>query len=334
MPHAVGTGMPGRAARVRCRRPAPPGGRRTRSARASRRALSSAHIRASRRRRPRRSTIRQPSPPGGRRGAGGCPTPMARPRSCSRSSRSVGRDRRWRPRRAGSTPPNRARCRAGSGSSTEPTARDASDARRRMPYSPPCPTTPTTSSHSRTSKPPGSASPAWSTARRCCRRRRPAPGRARRPASRPAGDRIYLKAEHLQKTGSFKARGMTNRILTLSPEARARGAITLVGRERRPGIRVGRTRGRRCGDRVDAGRSRPHRRSMPASGTARGSSSTARTSARRWPSWSASATPKASSSSTRSTTRRSSPATARSASSSSRTCPTSTSSSSGSAAAG
>lgn len=42
-----------------------------------------------------------------------------------------------------------------------------------------------------------------------------------------AGDRIFLKAEHLQKTGSFKARGMTNRILTLSPEARARGAITM-----------------------------------------------------------------------------------------------------------
>lgn len=38
---------------------------------------------------------------------------------------------------------------------------------------------------------------------------------------------LYLKAEHLQKTGSFKARGMTNRIATLSPEARARGAITL-----------------------------------------------------------------------------------------------------------
>jgi threonine dehydratase len=44
---------------------------------------------------------------------------------------------------------------------------------------------------------------------------------------RIAGDRLYLKAEHLQKTGSFKARGMTNRIVTLAPEAAARGAITL-----------------------------------------------------------------------------------------------------------
>jgi threonine dehydratase len=40
-------------------------------------------------------------------------------------------------------------------------------------------------------------------------------------------DRLYLKAEQLQKTGSFKARGMTNRIATLAPEAAARGVITL-----------------------------------------------------------------------------------------------------------
>jgi len=39
--------------------------------------------------------------------------------------------------------------------------------------------------------------------------------------------RLVLKAEHLQKTGSFKARGMSNRIATLTPEARERGVITL-----------------------------------------------------------------------------------------------------------
>ena len=43
----------------------------------------------------------------------------------------------------------------------------------------------------------------------------------------PGGGALHIKAEHLQKTGSFKARGMSNRIATLSPEARARGAITL-----------------------------------------------------------------------------------------------------------
>ena len=45
--------------------------------------------------------------------------------------------------------------------------------------------------------------------------------------ARPAGDRIHLKAEHLQKTGSFKTRGMVNRILTLSDAERAAGVITV-----------------------------------------------------------------------------------------------------------
>ena len=42
-----------------------------------------------------------------------------------------------------------------------------------------------------------------------------------------ADDRLFVKAEHLQKTGSFKARGLTNRILTLSDDQRRRGVITL-----------------------------------------------------------------------------------------------------------
>jgi threonine dehydratase len=44
---------------------------------------------------------------------------------------------------------------------------------------------------------------------------------------RLADDRLYIKAEHLQKTGSFKARGMTNRIATLDGGQRERGAITM-----------------------------------------------------------------------------------------------------------
>jgi threonine dehydratase len=40
-------------------------------------------------------------------------------------------------------------------------------------------------------------------------------------------ERLVLKAEHLQKTGSFKARGMSNRIATLTADARERGVITL-----------------------------------------------------------------------------------------------------------
>jgi threonine dehydratase len=42
-----------------------------------------------------------------------------------------------------------------------------------------------------------------------------------------ADDCLYLKAEHLQKTGSFKPRGMTNRIATLTADERSRGVITL-----------------------------------------------------------------------------------------------------------
>ncbi len=38
---------------------------------------------------------------------------------------------------------------------------------------------------------------------------------------------LYLKAEHLQKTGSFKARGTSNRIMTLPAGARRRGVITM-----------------------------------------------------------------------------------------------------------
>ena len=45
--------------------------------------------------------------------------------------------------------------------------------------------------------------------------------------ARLADDRLYLKPEHLQKTGSFKPRGMANRIATLSDAARAGGVITL-----------------------------------------------------------------------------------------------------------
>jgi threonine dehydratase len=40
-------------------------------------------------------------------------------------------------------------------------------------------------------------------------------------------DRLFLKAENLQKTGSFKPRGMTNKIASLPDAAKANGVITL-----------------------------------------------------------------------------------------------------------
>src|ERR1700686_4487376 len=42
-----------------------------------------------------------------------------------------------------------------------------------------------------------------------------------------AGPGVWLKAENLQRTGSFKVRGAVNAVLRLSPEQRQRGVITL-----------------------------------------------------------------------------------------------------------
>src|SRR5712692_459111 len=42
-----------------------------------------------------------------------------------------------------------------------------------------------------------------------------------------AGTGVWLKAENLQRTGSFKVRGAVNAVLQLSPEQRQRGVITL-----------------------------------------------------------------------------------------------------------
>jgi len=41
-----------------------------------------------------------------------------------------------------------------------------------------------------------------------------------------SGCELFLKAENLQKTGSFKIRGASNKILSLSPQERARGVVT------------------------------------------------------------------------------------------------------------
>ena len=40
------------------------------------------------------------------------------------------------------------------------------------------------------------------------------------------GTRLHLKAENLQKTGAFKARGAVNAVAQLSPEARSAGVVT------------------------------------------------------------------------------------------------------------
>ena len=100
-------------------------------------------------------------------------------------------------------------------------------------------------------------------------------------------DRLFLKAEHLQKTGSFKPRGMTNKIATLPDEAKARGVITLsagnAGQAYAWAGRVGRCRGHGG----HAGRRRP----LEGRGVPRlrrpGRPPRRRTSARPSPRWSA-----------------------------------------------
>lgn len=44
---------------------------------------------------------------------------------------------------------------------------------------------------------------------------------------RSAGIALFLKCESLQKTGSFKARGALNKVLSLSPAERAKGIVTV-----------------------------------------------------------------------------------------------------------
>ena len=40
-----------------------------------------------------------------------------------------------------------------------------------------------------------------------------------------AGPNVYLKLEHLQRTGSFKLRGASNKIALLTPDQAARGVV-------------------------------------------------------------------------------------------------------------
>src|SRR4030081_3564155 len=48
-----------------------------------------------------------------------------------------------------------------------------------------------------------------------------------------AGPGVWLKAENLQSTGSFKVRGAVNAVLQLSPDQRRQGVITLSAGDHR-----------------------------------------------------------------------------------------------------
>lgn len=57
--------------------------------------------------------------------------------------------------------------------------------------------------------------------------------------SRLCGSNVLVKAENLQKTGSFKARGGTNAILGLSAEQKVRGVITVSAGNHGAGVAFG-----------------------------------------------------------------------------------------------
>jgi threonine dehydratase len=60
--------------------------------------------------------------------------------------------------------------------------------------------------------------------------------------SRVAENRVYLKLENLQMTGSFKERGALNKLLTLSPEARAGGVMAASAGNHAQGVAYHATR--------------------------------------------------------------------------------------------
>jgi threonine dehydratase len=59
-----------------------------------------------------------------------------------------------------------------------------------------------------------------------------------RTFSELCGGRVWLKYENMQRTGSYKLRGALNRILTLPPEARARGVIAASAGNHAQGVAV------------------------------------------------------------------------------------------------
>ena len=73
---------------------------------------------------------------------------------------------------------------------------------------------------------------------------------------RIADGRLYLKAEHLQKTGSFKARAALARISSLTADERARGAITISAGNAGQAYAWAGCAGRRAGDGRHAARRR------------------------------------------------------------------------------
>ena len=164
-----------------------------------------------------------------------------------------------------------------------------------------------------TSRAPARRSPGWPSARRCCRRS---------TLSERSGGEVWLKAESLQRTGSFKIRGALNKLAALGDRC-ARGVTAgSAGNHAWALAQAARVRGVPCEVFMPAEAPLSKAEGCAALGAVvrlggaggrglRGGGPGARPRRRAWPSCTPSTTPT------------SSPARARSASSCSRTCPTS-----------
>ena len=154
-----------------------------------------------------------------------------------------------------------------------------------------------------------------------------------RTISERAGGIVALKAENLQRTGSFKIRGVAAKLAALGDGCAARGGRGVGGQPRPEPRRAARGRAA-CAARCSCPTTRRSPRSRPRAGRARSSTSAATRSTPAWSSRSSARARAGSRSCTRSTIPTSSPGRARWGSSCSRTCPTWRRSSCRSAAAG
>ena len=93
---------------------------------------------------------------------------------------------------------------------------------------------------------------------------------------------VYLKLENLQRTGSFKVRGASNCIMTLSEEQKAKGIIAASAGNHAQGVALG-SRMAHCKSTVVMPEGAPWPRQKPPRATGRKWCCTGRPSTNPWP---------------------------------------------------
>jgi threonine dehydratase len=75
-----------------------------------------------------------------------------------------------------------------------------------------------------------------------------------RTLERELGAQVFFKCENLQKVGAFKARGATNAVLALDPQAASRGVITHSSGNHGAAVAFAATGPRSCSARASSAR--------------------------------------------------------------------------------